>query len=115
MGKPLSEREVKNERPLVVKAINVVKYFAREKKVEKMKTFMARLCNAIKPCAGVVHAPRLRVSVPLHITRLRGRASASASLVSRGSIAMSRFPMITKDDIDVRRESMLKYDFESFK
>ena len=80
-----------------------------------MNTFMARLRNAIKPCAGVVHAPRLRVSMPLHITRLRGRASASASLVSRGSIAMSRFPMVTKDDIDVRRESVLKYDFESFK
>ena len=80
-----------------------------------MNTFWARFCNAIKPCAGVVHAPRLRVSMPLHTTPLRDRASASASLVSRGSIAMSRFPMITEDDIDVRRESVLKYDFESFK
>ena len=80
-----------------------------------MNTFWARFCNAIKPCAGVVHAPWLRVSMPLHTTPLRGRASASASLVSRGSIAMSRFPVITEGDIDVRRESVLKYDFESFK
>ena len=80
-----------------------------------MKTFMARFFNAIKPCAGVVHAPRLRLPMPLHMARLRGHAFASAALVSRGSIAMSSFPMVTKADIDARRESVLKYDFESFK
>ena len=80
-----------------------------------MKSFLTRLCNAIKPCAGVVHAPRLRLTMPVHAARLRGGATASCALVSRGSIAMSRFPMVTKDEIDVRRENVLQYDFESFK
>lgn len=80
-----------------------------------MKNFLMRLRNAIKPCAGVVHSPRLRLTMPVHEARLRGSAPASCALVSRGSIAMSRFPMVTKDEIDVRRESVLRYDFESFK
>lgn len=110
-----TECGMKNCEATCHQGINMIRYHILEQKVEKMNIFMARLCNAIKPCAGVVHAPRYRVSMPLHISRLRGRASASASLVSRGSIAMSRFPIVTEDDIDARRESVLKYDFKSFK
>ena len=84
-------------------------------RINHMKNFLMRLCNAIKPCAGVVHSPRLRLTMPVHEARLRGSAPASCALVSRGSIAMSRFPMVTKDEIDVRRENVLRYDFKSFK
>lgn len=80
-----------------------------------MKTFLTRFCNAIKPCAGVVYAPRLRLAMPLHETHRRGHASASATLVARGSIAMTRFPIVTEDEMDARRESILHYDFKSFK
>lgn len=80
-----------------------------------MKKFIARLCNAIKPCAGVVRLPRLRLALPVHEARLRRCASASAALVSRGSIAMSRFPIVTDDEIAARRENVLRYDFQTFK
>ena len=47
--------------------------------------------------------------MPLHEVRLRGCAPASCVLVSRGSIAMSKFPMVTKDEIVARRENVLRY------
>ena len=80
-----------------------------------MKTFLSRFRNAIKPCAGVVHVPRLKLAAQPHEPHWRRHASASAALVSRGSIAMSRFPMVSEDEIDARREKMLRYDFKSFK
>ena len=80
-----------------------------------MKRFFFRLCNALKPCAGLVRAPRLRLPLPVHEVHERTRASASGALVSRGSIAMSRFPMVTEDDIARRRDRILHYDFTSFK
>ena len=55
------------------------------------------------------------MTIPVHAVHLRGEAPAGCVLVSRGSIAMSRFPIVTKDEIDARRENVLRYDFESFK
>ena len=80
-----------------------------------MKTFLSRFRNAIKPCAGVVHVPRLKRAAQPHEPHWRRHASASAALVSRGSIVMSRFTMVSEDEIDARRENMLRYDFKSFK
>lgn len=80
-----------------------------------MKKFIDRLLNSIKPCAGVVHAPRLRSALPMHEARVRGHASASSALVSRGSVAMARFPLVTEKDLASRREKILGYEFASFK
>ncbi len=80
-----------------------------------MKGFIKRLFNALKPCAGLVHAPRLKSALPSHGIRTRGSASASGKLVSRGSVALSRFPLETERDIAQRKEKIVHYDFTSFK
>ena len=80
-----------------------------------MRTFIERFLNAFKPCAGVVHAPRLKPALTKHEMRGRGSAQASGILVSRGSIALSRFPIVTEDEMRMRKERILNYDFTSFK
>ncbi len=80
-----------------------------------MKGFIKRFCNALKPCAGLVKAPKYKIALPSHELQERAHASASGRIVSRGSIAMSRFPTESKDDIATRREKILHYDFASFK
>lgn len=80
-----------------------------------MKGFIKRFFNALKPCAGVVHAPAFKVAMPPHSVEERGHSTASGRLVSRGSIAMARFPMVSEDEMAVRKEKILHYDFNSFK
>lgn len=80
-----------------------------------MKGFIRRFFNALKPCAGLVQAPKFKASLPLSESRGHGHASASGRLVTRGSIAMSRCPMISEEEIAARREKILHYDFSSFK
>ena len=80
-----------------------------------MTNFWRKFRNAWKSCAGVVHAPRLK---PLASSRelLRpGRANASARLFARGSVALSRYPVVTEKDMAERKEKMAHYDFEAFK
>ena len=80
-----------------------------------MRTFIDRLRNAFKPCAGVVHAPKIKPSLIKHEMCIRGRAQASGMLVSQGSVALSRFPIVTENELEMRKERMLNYDFTSFK
>lgn len=80
-----------------------------------MKSFIKRFCNALKPCAGLVHTPKIKPLQPIYKLRARTHASASASLLTRGSIALSRFPVVTEEDMAIRKKKILDYDFESFK
>ncbi len=80
-----------------------------------MRTFIDRLRNAFRPCAGVVHAPRLKPALIKHEMCRRGQAQASGMLVSRGSVALSRFPVVTENELEKRKERMLNYDFTTFK
>ena len=79
-----------------------------------MKGFIRRFFNALKPCAGLVQAPKFKASLSLSESRGHGHASASGRLVTRGSIAMSRCPMMSEEEIEARREKILHYDFSSF-
>jgi len=83
--------------------------------VPQMKKFFARLLNSLKPCAGLVHAPRLKSPLPVHEIKGRNPAPASGKLVSRGSVALSRFPIVTETELSERKERILHYDFNSFK
>ena len=80
-----------------------------------MKRFIEIVRNALKPCAGLVHVPRRKLLLPKHADAGRRYAPASGALVSRGSIAMSRCPLVTVSEISERKEIIKHYDFNSLK
>ena len=80
-----------------------------------MKSFFERLRNALKPCSGIVHSPRTKLSRPQHEIRGRRHSTVGAALVSRGSIALAKFPIVTTEEMKERRNRIQKYDFNTLK
>ena len=82
-----------------------------------MRSFWNILQNALTRTADLVHVTPNHVEIshpPLHgDERRQRRITAAVALTARGSVALSRLPVVTEEEIKARKARALAYDFSA--
>lgn len=76
--------------------------------------FFARFRNSLRPTAGSVYVPRRIFHTDAPAVRLdvhSGSVSAAVALTARGSVALSRLPVVDEVERNARLQRMANYDF----
>lgn len=82
----------------------------------KKRSLMEILRSAFTNTASLVHVTPEYVEVDRTWHRPefhKGTVYPSVALTARGSVALSRLPVVTKEEMQARKERALKYDFSS--
>lgn len=81
------------------------------------RSFIEILRFALTSTAGLVHVAPKYVEVertPFHRLDIHdGRVSPSNVLTARGSVALSRLPVVTEEEMQARKKRALAYDFST--
>ena len=81
-----------------------------------MMTFVKRFRNSLRSTSDCVYVARRVIRSEGPMVRLDahpGHVSASVALTSRGSVALSRLPVVDEAERLARRQRMADYDFSS--
>ena len=76
--------------------------------------FFRRFRNSLRPTVGGAYVPRRVFASDLAVKRQddhAGKVRASVSLPARGSVALSRLPVLTEGERTARIQRMASYDF----